>query len=380
MKNAEELLDKYNAGLANAEEIAMVQRWFMNADLDESLPDVKYILDDQLESKKKLDRYMQPKQKFRLWPAISSAAAIVIVTVLALIYMANQKERIQLASSTQRDVAPGGNKAILTLADGREIALTDAGDGTVAEQAGIAITKTKDGQLIYRMRQNGQSSSVDPSTGSEVYNTIATPAGGQYQVILPDGTKVWLNALSSLKYSVTLGKGKQRNVALQGEGYFEVAHDKHRPFIVKTDQQNVEVLGTYFNVNNYIDEEHASTTLIQGSVKVYNNRYSRVIKPGQQAQFESTGQIKIVPVNTEQVVAWKNGVFSFKRAGLETVMRQIARWYNVEVTYEGDVPEISFTGKIYRNVNLQEALRSIGYIGVQYSVENRKVIIKPEKQ
>lgn len=379
MKNAEELLDKYNAGLANAEESAIVERWYMNENAANALPDMKDILNDQLESRKKLQAYMRPKQKLRLWAVISSAAAVLVIVGVTMFYSSNQEKGSQLAAAVQTDVAPGGNKAILTLADGKEITLTDAGDGTVAEQAGVAITKTKDGQLIYRVAENRESSSVE-NAKADVYNTISTPAGGQYQIILPDGTKVWLNALSSLKYSINLGKGKQRGVELKGEGYFEVAHDQQRPFLVKTDQQNVEVLGTHFNINNYQNEDVPSTTLLQGSVKVYNNRYSRVIKPGQQAQFESSGQIKIVPVNTEQVVAWKNGVFSFKRAGLETVMRQIARWYNVEVTYEGDVPEISFTGKIYRNVNLQEALRSIGYIGVQYSVENRKVIIKPEKQ
>lgn len=379
MKNSEELLDKYNAGLANAEESAIVERWYVNANTLDTLPDMQDILDDQLESRKKLQFHMQPKQKVRLWSLISSAAAVLVIVGLTMFYFSNQDKGRQLASVVQTDVAPGGNKAILTLADGQEITLADAGDGTVAEQAGVAITKTKDGQLIYQVAKNKQSSSMG-NAKEDVYNTISTPAGGQYQIILPDGTKVWLNALSSLKYSINLGKGKQRGVELKGEGYFEVARDQQRPFLVKTDQQNVEVLGTHFNINNYHDEDVPSTTLLQGSVKVYNNRYSRVIKPGQQAQFESTGQIKIVPVNTEQVVAWKNGVFSFKRAGLETVMRQIARWYNVEVSYEGEVPEISFTGKIYRNVNLQEALRSIGYIGVQYSVENKKVIIKPEKQ
>lgn len=379
MKNAGELLDKYNAGLANEEESAIVERWYINGTTAYALPDIQDIMDDQLESGKKLQFYMQPKQKFRLWTVISSAAAVLVIAGVTMLYFSNQEKVRQLASAVQTDVAPGGNKAVLTLADGKEITLTDAGNGTVAEQSGIAITKTKDGQLIYHVVQSKQSLSVERAR-EDVYNTISTPAGGQYQIILPDGTKVWLNALSSLKYSINLGKGKQRNVALKGEGYFEVAHDNQRPFLVKTDQQNVEVLGTNFNINNYHNEDVPSTTLLQGSVKVYNDKYSRVIKPGQQAQFESTGQIKVVPVNTELIVAWKNGVFSFKRAGVETVMRQIARWYNVEVIYEGEVPDISFTGKIYRNVSLQEALKSIGYIGVRYRVEHKKVVINPEKQ
>ncbi|MNX97010.1 fec operon regulator FecR [compost metagenome] len=263
---------------------------------------------------------------------------------------------------------------MLILADGSRIDLKDAKSGALANEGNVLIKKSKDGQLIYDL------SGTNAAKGSEIaYNTIETPRSGTYQVILPDGSSVWLNAASKLKFP-TRFTGNERKVEIKGEAYFEVAKNPVKPFRVLSDHQVVEVLGTHFNVNNYADEPFVKTTLLEGSIKVSNKGSSKIIKPGEQSIIGSGDKIEVVSVNTEQVVAWKNGLFSFKRADLETVMRQIARWYNVEVAYEGKVPEISFTGKIYRNVNLQEALKSIGYIGIKYRVEKNKIIIEPEKQ
>ncbi|TKC60210.1 DUF4974 domain-containing protein [Pedobacter hiemivivus] len=371
-KSASALLAKFKANQCTPEEIAWLESWYMNWNA-ENEPELSELELKAVEIEMSEALGLTKRATLKLWPKIAAAASVLFFLSVAFYFFYLQPKAEQKLSHIT-DVSPGGNRAVLILADGSKIDLKDAKSGALAKEGNVLIKKSKDGQLIYDL------SGTAATKGSEItYNTIETPRSGTYQVILPDGSSVWLNAASKLKFPTRFA-GNERTVEIKGEAYFEVAKNPVKPFRVLSDHQLIEVLGTHFNVNNYTDEPFVKTTLVEGSIKVSSKGSSKIIRPGEQSIIGSGDKIEVVSVNTEQVVAWKNGLFSFKRADLETVMRQISRWYNVEVTYEGEVPEISFTGKIYRNVNLQEALKSIGYIGIKYRVENNKVIIEPEKQ
>jgi ferric-dicitrate binding protein FerR (iron transport regulator) len=211
-----------------------------------------------------------------------------------------------------------------------------------------------------------------------LYNTISTPKGGQYQVTLSDGSKVWLNAASSLRFPATFS-GKERKVELTGEGYFEVAHNKKMPFHVTVNDLDVEVLGTHFNINAYADESAIKTTLLEGSVKVVKGNETKIIEPGEQASVTtSEDEINVKQqVDLEQVVAWKNGIFQFERADIESVMRQISRWYDIDVDYHGRVSE-HFGGTISRDVNISDVLKMLEMTGgVNFKIDGKKVIVMP---
>ncbi|TCC97798.1 FecR family protein [Pedobacter hiemivivus] len=371
-KSASALLAKFKANQCTPEEIAWLESWYMNWNA-ENEPELSELELKAVEIEMSEALGLTKRDTLKLWPKIAIAASVLFFLSVAFYFFYLQPKAEQKLSHIT-DVSPGGNRAVLILADGSKIDLEDAKSGALAKEGNVLIKKSKDGQLIYDL------SGTAATKGSEItYNTIETPRSGTYQVILPDGSSVWLNAASKLKFPTRFA-GNERKVEIKGEAYFEVAKNPVKPFRVLSDHQLIEVLGTHFNVNNYTDEPFVKTTLVEGSIKVSSKGSSKIIRPGEQSIIGSGDKIEVVSVNTEQVVAWKNGLFSFKRADLETVMRQISRWYNVDVTYEGEVPEISFTGKIYRNVNLQEALKSIGYIGIKYRIENNKVIIEPEKQ
>lgn len=265
------------------------------------------------------------------------------------------------------DVAPGGNKAMLTLADGTQIALDDVSTGKIASQEGINITKTADGQLIYT--RTDSVSSKQQFEQNQI-NTISTPKGGQYQVNLPDGSKVWLNAASTLKFPTRFAPD-ERLVELTGEAYFEIASRMGKggqlPFKVVSAEagkhQVVEVLGTHFNINAYANERVMKTTLIEGSVKVtnMNEQASNMLKPGQQAILKAN-YIKISAVDIEEVMAWKHGHFRFNNLKLPEIMKQLERWYNVEVNY-ADMPQTRYQGFISKNVTLSQVLDMLELTG-----------------
>lgn len=239
----------------------------------------------------------------------------------------------------QTDILPGGHKATLTLANGSVISLEDAKNGTLATQDGMRIEKTKDGNILYSVA-NGNTQQAS------TINTITTPKGGQYQVTLPDGTKAWLNAASSLSYPLHFD-AKERRVKMTGEAYFEVAKNKNRPFIVESDKQEIQVLGTHFNVNAYPDEGMVKTTLAEGSVRVRaRNGQSALLKPGQQAILN--GDIQVKEADIAQQLAWKNGDFIFRGETLESVLRQVSRWYDVEVEYPHQLGNMRFNGMVSR--------------------------------
>jgi len=280
------------------------------------------------------------------------------------------QQQIARSQPSNNDLAPGGNKAILTLSTGKQIVLTGARNGKLAQQGDADITKTADGQIVY--------GKGDESAAAEVsYNTTSTPRGGQFQVVLADGTKVWLNAASSITYP-TVFTGTDREVEITGEVYFEVAHNAAKPFRVKSNGQIVEVLGTHFNINAYKDEPVITTTLFEGSVKINKGTASALLKPGQQSLVtENNHAIKITDnVDLDQALAWKNGKFYFTNTDIEEVMRQVARWYDVDIEYEGKVPNIRLSGSCYRNLTASKALAILEYTGINFKIEGRKIIVQ----
>lgn len=320
------------------------------------------------------DKPHKVRRRF-LTPALQWASAAIIliaISVTSYFYSVNkgQKEHVFV-----QDVLPGGNKAVLTLADGKKISLTDAVAGDIAKQSGISITKTADGQLIYKV-----SGGVNETDDSKM-NTISTPRGGQWQVQLPDGSMVWLNAASSLTYPLSFVSAKQRVVDLSGEAYFEVAKDKLHPFVVRTAKQEVEVLGTHFNINCYADEYVTKTTLLEGSVRVSHNTThdTEILKPGEQSVLSSTG-INIKGIDVEEAIAWKNGYFMFNNEKQESIMRKISRWYNVEIEYaDADAKEVMYYGTVGRFGKVSQVLRKLEQTGeVRFDIKDNKIIVYKE--
>lgn len=308
---------------------------------------------------------------FRPLRWVAAAVAVLVIGIGSYYFSSHPGELggAKLGYNKGEHILPGGNKAVLTLSDGSQIELDDLANGEIAKESGVKITKTADGRLLYTVREG--LSHVKPA-----FNTITTPKGGQYQIALPDGTMVWLNAASSLKYPSSF-TGKDRLVTLVGEGYFEVAKDKKRPFKVETTQQEVEVLGTHFNINAYDDEEGVKTTLIEGSVKVkLPSNKSAMLKPGEQSLVST--DIKISPVDANSAIDWKQGLFWFNDESIYSIMRQFSRWYNIEVEYKGDVSNVRFGGQVSRMKNLSQVLRIMELTkSVQFRVEGNKIIVMP---
>jgi ferric-dicitrate binding protein FerR (iron transport regulator) len=305
-------------------------------------------------------------------------AAAVIITAIGTAYLWNiqTKEKPSVATTTsnpvpvQNDALPGGNKATLTLADGKKIILDSAAKGEIAQQGNTRVQKTSDGLLLY------DQGSAASNTSAVLLNTLVTPRGGQYVLTLPDGSQIWLNAESSITYPAAF-TGKTREVSISGEAYFEVAKNKSKPFIVTAGNQTIEVLGTHFNVNTYKDEQTNNTTLLEGSVRIKTVHTSLTLKPGQQGQLNRrTNNLSLaVHPDLEQVMAWKNGLFNFNNADLQTVMKQLSRWYDVTVVYEGTVPQMKFGGKMQRSLNLSEVTAALSAVGVKFRIEGKKLIV-----
>jgi len=309
----------------------------------------------------------------RRWMIRIAAAAVVIFGLFTIIFLHSKHDHQQIAQENPvkpllHDIAPGGNKAILTLADGKKIVLDTASNGTLAQQGGIKVIKTG-AQLNY-------SSSSNPA--EVLYNTITTPKGGQYQLTLSDGSKVWLNAASSLHFP-TAFSGKERKVELTGEGYFEVTKNKEKPFIVSANNTSIEVLGTHFNINAYSDEKSIKTTLLEGSVKVSKGNVITLIAPGEQARVNNlSGDITVKKdVDLDEAVAWKNGKFVFQSEDIKSIMRQLERWYDVNVVYGKNVTDEEFIGSISRQVNISQILEMLEKAGsVDFEIKGRTIIVK----
>lgn len=313
-----------------------------------------------------------PFYKKTIW----RAAAVFIVLVGMGFYLFNATQQTAApdkplaAVTSDKEIKPGAEGALLTLSDGSVLVLDSLGNGLVTMQNGTQVI-LKNGQLVY------DPNNTDPATIG--YNTMTTPKGRQFQLVLPDGSKVWLNAASSIHYP-TLFTGDERLVEITGEAYFEVAHNAAKPFKVKVNNATtIEVLGTHFNVNAYSNEETINTTLLEGAVRVSGTNGKTVLVPGQQARTSGDGSSKVVnAVNTGKVIAWKNGVFDFEDASLEEVMRQLERWYDIEVVYEKNIPKLEFFGKMGKDLSLDIVLRGLEKSNVHFRVEaNRKLVVLP---
>ena len=315
----------------------------------------------------------------RAWYQIGVAASLLVILSIGLYFYSNRtfddQKTIAKSEIIQQKVIiqPGGDKAVLTLSDGSKIILEDAKKGLLANQAGVSIQKTADGELLYSFAKNMRR--IPEANPSEViYNKIETPFGGKYQINLPDGSKVWLNSASSLRFPAFFS-GKTREVELNGEAFFDVAKNPDMPFKVITKDQIVEVLGTQFNINSYADEESFKTTLIEGSVKVIYKDRVILLNPGQQFQ-PSLKSSKVIEADTEEVTAWKDGYFLFKDEDIQSIMRKISRWYNVDVSYSGEIPDVGFGGNISRSKGIDEVLNVLQLTdAVHFKVEGRRITV-----
>jgi hypothetical protein len=305
-----------------------------------------------------------------------AAAAVILLSLTAGLYFTLYKHDSAKRQFLVQDRAPGGQKATLTLANGEVITLDGTATGKIADEAGTKILNSADGTIIY----SGNSASTR-TAAAQLQNTIATPKGGQYQLILADGTKVWLNAASSLTYPTAFDL-HERKVMLTGEAYFEVVKNASAAFKVVTPNQTVEVLGTHFNVNAYVDEAATTTTLLEGSVRISSAAGKKVLKPGEQAQTNAnSGTILMTSgVDAGNAIAWKNGVFSFENEDLEMIMREVSRWYDIKIIYDGPLPKEKFVGEIPRNSKLSEVCRILELNNLQFKIDGNQMTVSARKQ
>ncbi|MBD1423649.1 FecR family protein [Sphingobacterium chuzhouense] len=383
-KEFQQLAKKISSGIATEKEVALYNYYYnqfqKHVNWDSSVLGKKEEVEKELYDRitTKLPGYTT---KVRSFPYLKiAAAAVLLITISIGILVRNQQQELlplyTEESRLKQDVDPGTNKAVLTLSDGTVLHLDESQNGVLADQSGAQVRKLEDGQIAYTSMENKQNGGF----AKDVFNTIAIPRGGQYKLMLPDGTKVWLNASSSLKFPVFTGNS--RVVELEGEAYFEVAtiyrknSSQKKPFIVKTSSQQIEVLGTHFNVNAYHNEEVVKTTLVEGKVKVSSTATGevRILKPGQQAQVAKTGNIHLFEdIDTEEAMAWKNGMFYFNNTDLATIMKQLSRWYNVEVDIN-NMPKKKFNGALSRDVKLSQVLKMMETTsGLRFIIDERRI-------
>ena len=380
------MIKRYTEGKATAEEIHFLDLYFENFEnhpefLETKSEEERKAIGENLWAKI-MDATFFPLKKrgktipitSKNWYKVAVAASVILLVAVGMYFFMSTHSTKIAKNTTQKkfdnDISPGGYNATLTLANGSTIILNNAQNGTITQQGNAKILKLANGQLAYN--------SLNEKPKEVLYNTITTPRGGQYQLTLSDGTKVWLNAASSLRYPASFS-GKERRVELTGEGYFEVAHNAEMPFHVKVNNMDVSVLGTHFNVNAYGDEGVMKTTLLEGSVKVNEGNENVLITPGEQAQVKnSTDKIEVKKdVDVDAVVAWKNGLFHFENADVQTVMRQLSRWYDVEVIYKGVIPEREFEGEMQKNLNLSQVLKLLSQNNINFKIEGRQLIVTP---
>lgn len=378
-EEAKELLEKYTAGNCTDEEKALLRAWYLKYATENSISlsgeEIEMAVKEIWET---LPVQEQRKRVVRIRYIASAAAAVVIFAAAALYLLLPKSSHGPHSQSIYaNDIAPGSNKATLTLADGSKIDLNDAHIGNLDKTGPVKIVKAKDGQIVY------DAPGQQATKPQIAYNLVTTPRGGQYQVILPDGSLAWLNAASSIRFPTGFS-GQTRKVEITGEVYFEVAKKidpatgKRQPFIVGSNNQQVEVLGTHFNINAYSNENAVRTTLLEGSVKVslLPSHDARILKPGQQSTVAGAS-LQIASADTVMAIAWKNGEFQFDQADIKDVMRQAERWYNVDVEYQGDIKGKKFVGSISRSLPASKFLNILSYTGVKFKIEGKKIIVFP---
>lgn len=376
-QKAEELIDKYLSGDCSPEECRLVENIYEKTAIKRPVEDknIDFSLIGQ-ESWKQIHTSINKKPvdtyTFGQWFTI--AAAFIVVVGASLWFYTSQRSAISDSPQVivKNDIPPGRNAAILTLASGKTIQLSN-------NKTGLVINASK---LSYN---DGSSVETQSDPGTEG-GTISTPRGGQYQVKLPDGTNVWLNSASKLSFSSMSANSSVRNIALEGEAYFEVAKVMTRhglvksrmAFVVKSQGQEVHVLGTHFNINSYRDKGATITTLIEGAIRVtrQENKAENILKPGEQSILTADNELKVIPANIKEALAWKNGYFRFNSERIDQVMLQLSRWYDIEVSYEGEMSDEKFNGNISRYKNISEVLTMLSYSNaVKFKIEGRRVTV-----
>ncbi|HEY9341582.1 MAG TPA: FecR domain-containing protein [Hanamia sp.] len=393
-KNILLLIEKYLNGTSTSDEKFRLNEWYHSfndgeVELAANEHETEQQLADRIKSRLletiHHENEMVVIRPRRKWKITAAAAILVLFSVGAYLMFLSKSVKHEMVKTVpastetklKNDIEPGGNKAVLTLADGSIIVLDSASNGVIGHQGNIKVQKLDNGLLAYTI--NGKQITENDEA---FFNTISTPRGGQYQVTLADGTKVWLNAASSIRFPVMF-TGSERKVEITGEAYFEVAKNKEKPFKVEANSSEIEVLGTHFNVNAYDDEASIKTTLLEGMVKVSvpsSTQYQapKFLLPGQQAGINKQGKINVTDnADTEEVMAWKNGHFQFKSDDLKTILRQISRWYDVDVEYRGNV-NLHFTGQLTMNENVSKVFEKLELTGeVHFKIDGKKIIVSP---
>ena len=373
----QELASKWLNKTITADEKKEFAAWYnSDQDHDVKIPpefaENEEILEDRILYK--INGVIKPnKNRIPLKTWLSIAASLLLLIGFSAYYFTRdhniKTNQVATLNKNNGDIKPGSNKAILTLANGSTINLSDVKNGVLTNQGKTLLKKNNAGQITYQ----GSAKTEDQSL---IYNTITVPKGGQFQIALSDSTKVWLNSASSVTFPVAFSK-TERKITVTGEVYLEVAKNKHLPFRVVAGKQVIEVLGTHFNINAYTDESAIITTLVEGSVKVTANGNIAILKPNQQSSVSNndTQEIRVTTADEENALAWKNGVFQFDNTEMPTIMREISRWYDVQIKYEGQYPQRNFTGSISRNVNLSELLNMLKYTGVDFKTQGHTITV-----
>lgn len=377
------LIQKYLDDTATQEEKTVVDEWYHSLSSSEVEVDVaesEVQVDRRI--KERLDDLIQKDKRVVLFGRkrmLRAAAAVIFFIGLSgslyyFFFSSNATTAISqnaaVDSTLVDDITPGGNRATLILGDGTRLILDSTSDGSLALQGNTNVIKVATGQLEYKNDKNKSLKEV-------LYNQISTPRAGQYHVKLSDGTRVWLNSASSIRFPTDF-QDSLREVEITGEAYFEVAHNAAKPFRIKVKDTYINVLGTHFNVMAYDNESSIKTTLLQGAVKVTSNKLSRLLAPGQQSQVNSSGAIEIIKeADIEEAVAWRHGKFLFNSADLHSIMRQIERWYDVDVSFARNV-DLHFTGQLSRNVNVSQVLRKLELTNeIHFKIEKGKITVLP---
>lgn len=303
------------------------------------------------------------------YAAVAAIAGLVLLTGTWWLVKSNRvSDGMAAVNVYKNEVKPGGNHAVLTLSGGASIVLDSVVGGQLANQGGAQVVKMTGGSISYKAAEGNT---------AMVYNTLTTPAGGKYQLTLSDGTRVWLNALSSIRFPAAFN-GAERTVDITGEAYFDVARNDRKPFNVRMNGLEIEVLGTSFNVNAYPDESAIRATLTQGAIRLVRGGNGMLLKPGEQGETKGKDGLEVVKdVDAEQAIAWKNGLFSFDNADVQTVMRQLSRWYGIEVRYEGKPSAVSFGGTMGRDLDLTQVLTGLSKSGIHFRLEGKVLTVLP---
>ncbi|MDP9076805.1 MAG: FecR domain-containing protein [Bacteroidota bacterium] len=365
------LLQKYIDGSVSDSEKQELLDLYKSTNLDDAVyPDDRESVSERilLRLNKEIEQEKRKNTFFKPWIIGSAAAVILVVFGIYIINRQVVDPKIIAKQPAEKEViVPGTNVAVLTLGSGKKIALTGTTTGKLAVQGGTIITRNAAGQISYKVIADSKDNEI-------TFNTITTPMGGQFRVTLPDGSNVWLNAASSLKYPSRF-EGSERHVELHGEAYFEIFKNKNSPFTVTAENTNIKVLGTHFNVMAYKDEPAVATTLLEGSVSLSSKNTHIMLVPGQQAvAYFNSENIALHEVNVEDAVAWKNGYFSFRKQNIRAAMNKIARWYNVDVEYSGNVNDKFLGGTVSRSENITELLNYVELTGIaKFKIEGRRI-------